>query len=151
MCARVCVCACSVCVCVCSECVCVCVGSVLLDSCNLMDSCNPMDCSPPGFLSMDFLGKNIRVGWPSPPPGGLPDPGTEPASLALADSWQSLKKYKNAEGHIIPSHTEGFLLGRPWRMEDIVEKGGKGGNEGRRNLINKGEKNVTVCLKASEK
>ena len=37
------------------------------------------------LLSMDFLGKNIGVGWPSPPPRGLPDPGTKPVSLALAD------------------------------------------------------------------
>ena len=46
--------------------------------------CNPMDCSLPGYSvhPWDFLGTGEY--WsvlPCPPPGDLPDPGMEPASL----------------------------------------------------------------------
>ena len=35
-------------------------------------------------LSMGFSRQEYGTGLPSPSPGGLPDPGTEPGSLALA-------------------------------------------------------------------
>ena len=38
-------------------------------------------------LSMGFPGKNTGVEWPFPSPGGLPDPGIEPTSPALADRF----------------------------------------------------------------
>ena len=45
--------------------------------------CNPMDPSPPGSSSMGFSQKEYWSGLPVPPPGDLPDPGTEPVSLHL--------------------------------------------------------------------
>ena len=52
--------------------------------------CDPMDCSPPGSsVHGDSPGKTAGEGRHDPPPGDLPDPGMEPASLmppALASS-----------------------------------------------------------------
>ena len=64
-------------------CVCVC---VCVHACLVAHLCltlyDPMDCSPPGSLSIAFSRQHWS-GLPSPPPGGLPDPGIEPASLLL--------------------------------------------------------------------
>ena len=46
--------------------------------------CDPINCSPPGFLSMGLPKQEYWSGLPYPPPGDLPDPGIEPASLAIA-------------------------------------------------------------------
>ena len=43
--------------------------------------CNSMDCSPPGSSVMGFSRQEYWSGLPFPPPGDLPDPGLEPASL----------------------------------------------------------------------
>ena len=43
--------------------------------------CDPMDCSPPGS-SMGFSRQEYWSGSPCPPPGGLPDSGIEPMTLA---------------------------------------------------------------------
>ena len=41
--------------------------------------CNPMDCSPPGsIVHRDSPGKNTGVGLPCPPPGDLPNQGSNP-------------------------------------------------------------------------
>ena len=52
--------------------------------------CDHMDCSPPGSSVHGILQARI-IEWLSfPPPGDLPDPGIEPASLmppALADRF----------------------------------------------------------------
>ena len=40
-----------------------------------------LDCSRPGSCPRDSPGKNTGVGLSCPPPGNLPDPGIEPASL----------------------------------------------------------------------
>ena len=42
--------------------------------------CDPMDCSPPGPVSVGFSRQEYWSGLPFPP-GDLPNPGTEPASL----------------------------------------------------------------------
>ena len=44
--------------------------------------CDPVGCSPPGFsVPANFQARTLE--WvPSPPPGELPRPGMEPASLA---------------------------------------------------------------------
>ena len=42
----------------------------------------PMDCSPPGPLSMGFSRQEYWSRLPCPPPGDLPNPGIQPASLA---------------------------------------------------------------------
>ena len=44
--------------------------------------CNPMDCSPQAPLSMGFSRQEYWSRLSFPPPGYLPDSGTEPASLA---------------------------------------------------------------------
>ena len=40
-----------------------------------------MDCSPPGSFVHGFSRQEYWSGMPCPPPGDLPDPGIEPASL----------------------------------------------------------------------
>ena len=43
--------------------------------------CSPMDCRPPGSSVHGILQQEYWNGLPCPPPGDLPHPGTEPASL----------------------------------------------------------------------
>ena len=50
-------------------------------SCSVVSySCYSMDCSPPGSCLWNSPGKNTGV-MPCPPPGDLPNTGTEPTSL----------------------------------------------------------------------
>jgi len=42
-----------------------------------------MDYNPPGSLSMEFSRQEYCSGLPFPPPGDLPNPGTETVSPAL--------------------------------------------------------------------
>ena len=46
--------------------------------------CDPMDCSPPSSSVHGFPRQEYWSGLPFPPPGGLPDPGMESRSPALA-------------------------------------------------------------------
>ena len=69
------------CVCVC---VCVCVSvshSVMPDSSTIWTVAHQAP------LSMGFPKQEYWSGLPFPLPGGLPDPGIEPVSLALADGF----------------------------------------------------------------
>ena len=43
--------------------------------------CDPIDSSPPGPPSLGFSRQEHWSGLPFPPPGNLPNPGIEPASL----------------------------------------------------------------------
>jgi len=43
--------------------------------------CDPIDCSPPGSSVHGIFQAKILGRLPFPPPGYLPDPGIEPASL----------------------------------------------------------------------
>ena len=43
--------------------------------------CDPLECCPPGAPSMGFFRQEYWSGLPCSPPGDLPDPGIEPASL----------------------------------------------------------------------
>ena len=43
--------------------------------------CDPMDFSPQAPLSLGFSKQEYWSEFPCPPPGDLPDPGTEPTSL----------------------------------------------------------------------
>ena len=45
-----------------------------------------MDCSSPGSLSMGFSRQEYWTGLPCPPPGDLPNLGTEPVSL-MSPAW----------------------------------------------------------------
>ena len=45
--------------------------------------CDPMDCRPPGSSVHGILQARNRSGLPCPPPGDLPNPGTEPRYPAL--------------------------------------------------------------------
>ena len=58
----------------------VCVFSVM------SDSATPWTVVPQALLSMGFSRQEYWCGLPFPPPGCLPNPGTEPVSPALADS-----------------------------------------------------------------
>ena len=44
---------------------------------------DPMGRSPPGFSVQELLQAKYWSGLPCPPPGDLPDPGIEPASLGV--------------------------------------------------------------------
>ena len=46
--------------------------------------CDPMGCSGQAPLSMGFSRKEDWSGLPCPPPGDLPDPGTEPKSHCVS-------------------------------------------------------------------
>ena len=60
----------------CQSCYCgVCVSSVV------SDVCDAMDCSPPGSSVHGILQARILERLPCPPPGELPNPGTELTSL----------------------------------------------------------------------
>ena len=43
--------------------------------------CDPVDCSPSSSSVRKFSRQEYRNGLPFPPPGDLPDPGTEPTSV----------------------------------------------------------------------
>ena len=49
--------------------------------------CDPMDYSHQVPLSMAFSRQEYWRGLPFPPPGDLPNPGTEPASPVLAGGF----------------------------------------------------------------
>ena len=46
-----------------------------------------MDCSPLGILSMEFSRQGYWNGLPFPPPGDLPNPGTELSFPELAGGF----------------------------------------------------------------
>ena len=64
---------------------------------------NPMDCSHLAPLSMGFSRQENWSGLPGPSAGNLPDPGTEPVSLAspalaggfftTSTTWEALDTY----------------------------------------------------------
>ena len=55
-------------------------GAKSLQWCPIL--CDPVDCSPPGSSVHGILqARKLGSGWPCPPPGDLPDPGIELASL----------------------------------------------------------------------
>ena len=71
-------------------------------SCSVVfDSCSRMDCSPPGYSVMRFSRQKYWSGVLFPYPGDPPDPGSEPASPALAgefftaepQEWNSCGKF----------------------------------------------------------
>ena len=76
--------------------------------------CNPMDCSLP-VSSMEFSRPKYWSGLPSPPPGGLPDPGIKTVSLtspALAGgfftttaTWEARTEHSNGQKEIINSRS----------------------------------------------
>ena len=49
--------------------------------------CDPVDCSPPGSSLTGILQARILEWVACPPPGGLPHPGIEPTSPALAGGF----------------------------------------------------------------
>ena len=58
-----------------------CLSAHSLQSCPTLS--DPMDCSPPDSSVHGTLQARIWSGLPRPPPGGLPEPGTEPQSPAV--------------------------------------------------------------------
>ena len=65
--------------------------------------CNPIHCSAPGSSVHGILQARIPEGSPCPPPGNLPNPGTEPISFAspalaggfftTSTTWESVCKW----------------------------------------------------------
>ena len=80
-----------------------------LQSCPTL--CNPMDCSLPSSCPWDSPGQEYWNGLPCPPPGDLPNPEIEPASLTsptlaggfftTSATWEAHMHLK--EGYIIRS------------------------------------------------
>ena len=63
------------------------VSTLLWRSCSVVsDICNPIDCSHQAPLFMGFFRQEYWSGLPCPPPGDLPNPGTELPSL-MSPSW----------------------------------------------------------------
>ena len=63
-----------------------CSHCLVAQSCSTL--CDPMDCSPPGSSVHGILQARMLSGLPCPPPGGLPDPGTEPEScISCIGRW----------------------------------------------------------------
>ena len=60
------------------------VSAKLLQSC--LTLCNNADCNPQAPPSMGFSRQEYWSGLPCPPPGHLPEPGIEPASL-MSPAW----------------------------------------------------------------
>ena len=60
-------------------------SSALVHACSVASVCpalcDPMDCRRPDSSIMGFSRQEYWSGLPCPPPGDLPDPGIEPASL----------------------------------------------------------------------
>ena len=52
-----------------------------IDSVVFLTLCDPIGGRPPGLSVHRILQAGVLSGLPFPPPGGLPDPGMEPASL----------------------------------------------------------------------
>ena len=74
----------------------------------MSDSCSPVDYSPPGSSVHEILRQEYWSGLPCPPPGDLPDPGIEHASLtspSLAGGFFTTKVTWGA-----PMHGIGFFL-----------------------------------------
>ena len=67
----------------------------LLQAC--LTLCDPRDCSPSGPSCHGMLQASVLEGLPRPPPGGLPDPGAEPASPAL--QVDSLSDFTHSSVH----------------------------------------------------
>ena len=53
--------------------------------------CDPMDCSLPGSSVHGISRQEYRSGLPFPPVGDASDPGTTPASLALASGFFTIE------------------------------------------------------------
>ena len=84
-------------------CVYVCVKSLQLH----LTLCDVMDCSPPGLQG--FSRQEYWTGLPCPPPGDLPNPGIETASLkspALAGGFFTTDATCEAHQRILTNHQE---------------------------------------------
>ena len=76
--------------------------------------CDPMNCSRQAPLSMGFSREEHWSGWPCPPPGDLPSPGTEPGSPTLqADSLPSEPLGMRGLGLGTPILTSCWICGYP--------------------------------------
>ena len=67
------------------------VKALVVQSC--LSLCDPMDCSPSG--SIGFPRQEYWSRLPFPPPGALPDPGTEPLSPASPALWEDSLQCKS--------------------------------------------------------
>ena len=96
-------------------------GCTHAKSLHMFDSETPWTVAHQAPLSMGFSRPEHWSGLPCPPPGGLPDPGVEPASLAslslaagffiTSTTWEALNSehssclfYKNLEPHSCSQH-----------------------------------------------
>ena len=63
--------------------------------------CDPMDCSPPGSSVHGILQARILEWLPFPPPGDLPDPGIEPAPVALVSSFSTTAPFAEPNVYMV--------------------------------------------------
>ena len=81
--------------------------------------CDPVNCSSPTPLSMGFSRQEYWSGLPCPPPGGLPDPGIQPAFLgspALAGRFFTREPHGKPQTPylVLLSHSVVFDSVAPW-------------------------------------
>ena len=99
-----------------SRAVCVCSVHVkLLQSC--LTLCDHMDYSPQAPLSKGFSRQEYWSGLPCPPPGDLPDPGIEPASLmspALAGGFFTTSSTCSTSQSCVGALWKAVCLHVPW-------------------------------------
>ena len=74
--------------------------------------CDPMDFllahqAPP---SMGFSRQEYWSRWPFPPPGDLPDPGTEPVSPVLTGRFFTTEPPGKPYSHPSPHQRQGFVM-----------------------------------------
>ena len=90
------------------------------------ESLRPTDCGPPGSSVQAMLQARTLNGWLCPPPGGLPDPGTEPG-LSLLLRWQEGSSARGPPGK--PAHhagsTAGSFLGQLRQQTDVSQAGAR--------------------------
>ena len=70
--------------------------------------CDPMDCAHQAPLSMEFPRQEYWSGLPFSPPGDLPYPGIEPASL-VSPLWAG-GFFNHCMTWEVPKHSGGYLL-----------------------------------------
>ena len=85
--------------------------------------CNPMDCSQSGFSIHGVLQARVLKWLALPPPGDLPDPGVEPASLmssALAGGFFATKPLGKPFGVLVTQLPNVQTLGSNYYLVKIM-------------------------------
>ena len=97
------------------------VHAKLLQSCPTL--CNPRTVAHQAPLSMGFSRQEYWTGLPCPPPGDLPNPGTEPSSLmspAFGGSVQSLRRVRLFATPWTAAHQASLSIINSWSLLKLM-------------------------------